>query len=870
MWLPGPEEGSFVRFRLVALVAAAAVATLVPVEAAVSPPVLKWQRGGCTSFCQTGWYSSPAVADLDGDGQPDVIWGSYDVVSLNGATGALQWRGANAQRVWPGVAVADLTGDGTLEVIVGRGSDQVTVYDRLGAVLWTRNPFGGGEVRTLAVDDLESDGQQEVVVGRASGGDTQQVNVFEPNGTVRPGWPARHVGDPGYGWGMYNENLAVADLNGDGFKEIFAPTDTHYITALDRNGNQLGVNPVYTPRAVWSEVGVHVDQAADLQGYADCGVQHRPNFANSAPVIADVDGDGTKELVVIGDVYNCDIGDPDGDLYHLPFILKLDRTRFTGSGHDWTVIPAAVPGSGPLSQDYNVIQNSVQDAVVADLDGDGEKEILYSSYDGRVHAYWLDKTEHGNWPYRVPSTGVGGDTFRFAGEPVVADLDNDGHAEVIFTSWPKNGGNRVGHLHVLDYLGNELYRVALPAPFGSDWNGGLGAPTLANIDADADLEVVVGTTASGVVAYDLPNTANAKVQWGTGRGNFKRTGVPPVSVPLVSLQDASVTEGNTGLTSLKIPVTLSVSTSVPVSVHYATADATALAGSDYVATSGTLTFPPGSTAGEVAVTVNADRVLEPNETFVVNLTSPTNGVLADNQAVGTITNDDTAGLTIADVSVGEPPSGTRTAPFTVTLAPAAAGTVTVQYATANGTAVAPSDYVAVAGTLTFPANATTQTIPVTINADAIKESPETFTVTLSNAIGGPTIVVPTATGRIVDPGNLYTVAPCRLADTRGAQGPALTPGVDRVFTVSGLCGVPSTARAASVNVTVTAPTQAGDLRLYGAGSGLPFASAVNYGLGQTRANNAIVPLGTLGKIAVHLDQAAGSVHVILDVNGYVE
>ena len=142
-----------------------------------------------------------------------------------------------------------------------------------------------------------------------------------------------------------------------------------------------------------------------------------------------------------------------------------------------------------------MIQNSVQDAVVADLDGDGQKEILYSSYDGRVHAYWLDKTEHGNWPYRVPSTGVGGDDFRFAGEPVVADLDNDGHAEVIFTSWPKNGGNRVGHLHILDYLGNELYRVSLPAPFGSDWNGGLAAPTLANIDGDADLEVVVGTTA---------------------------------------------------------------------------------------------------------------------------------------------------------------------------------------------------------------------------------------------------------------------------------------------------------------------------------------------------------------------------------------
>jgi hypothetical protein len=510
--------------RLAVLVIAGLALTLPPAHrasAAVAAPVLKWAYGGCfASWCERGWYASPAVVDLEPDGLPDVVWGSYDLVALRGVDGGLKWRAENGQRVWPGVAVADLTGDGDLEIIVGRGGNQVTVYDRFGGVVWTRNPFSGGEVRTLAVEDLESDGVLEVVVGRASGGATKQLSVYEANGSVRNGWPARRDGEAGYGWGMYNQNVTIADLDGDGNKEIIGPTDTHYITALDRNGNQLPANPIYGAGEVWSQVGVHVDHAVDLRGYANCGVEHRPNFANSAPAIADLDGDGSLEIIVVGDVYNCGIGDPDGDLYLLPWVLKLDRTRWSGSGYDWTALPAPAPGSGPLSQDYTVIENNVINVVPADLDGDGKKEILYPSYDGRLHAYWLDKTQHGSWPFDVPGSGI-----RFASEPIVVDLDGDSKAEVIFTSWPQIGGGRNGQLHVVDYLGNQLHAIDLPAPLSGTWNGGLGAPTIANIDADADLELVIGTVASGVVAYDLPGSAGARVLWGTGRGSLKRTGV---------------------------------------------------------------------------------------------------------------------------------------------------------------------------------------------------------------------------------------------------------------------------------------------------------------------------------------------------------
>ena len=205
----------------------------------------------------------------------------------------------------------------------------------------------------------------------------------------------------------------------------------------------------------------------------------------------------------------------------MPFIFNADRTRWRGNGYDWTAIPSPGPGSAPLSEDYNVIETAEPNPVVADLDGDGFKEILFASYDGKVHAYWVDKTEHGNWPYVIPGVGI-----RFASEPLVADLDNDGRAEVLFTSWPEKVAGRVGQLHILDYNGNPLYVLDLPPSLGGGWNGALAAPTLADIDGDGELELVVGTVASGLIAYDLPGTSRSRILWGTGRGNMQRTGAP--------------------------------------------------------------------------------------------------------------------------------------------------------------------------------------------------------------------------------------------------------------------------------------------------------------------------------------------------------
>jgi hypothetical protein len=122
--------------------------------------------------------------------------------------------------------------------------------------------------------------------------------------------------------------------------------------------------------------------------------------------------------------------------------------------------------------------------------------------------------------------------------------------------------------------------------------------------------------------------------------------------------------------------------------------------------------------------------------------------------------------------------------------------------------------------------------------------------------------------------DFFTLAPCRLFDTREATGPTggapLTCGTDRTFTiVGGTCGVPASAKAVSLNVTAVGSTAQGNVRLYAAGAPAPLASNLNYTAGQNRANNAVAPLSAAGQIAL-LCSPSGTTHVVLDVNGYFQ
>ena len=354
----------------------------------------------------------------------------------------------------------------------------------------------------------------------------------------------------------------------------------------------------------------------------------------------------------------------------------------------------------------------------------------------------------------------------------------------------------------------------------------------------------------------------------TGYGRVDALAAVQAAPPGVSISDASVAEGALGTaTELTLTVSLSVARGQAITVDYATVAGTATANSDYLPNSGILYFPAGTTSKPISVTLLGDSVNEANETLSVVLSNPSGATILDGTGIATILNDDVAGVSIDDVAVLEPETGPTAAVFTVTLSPASAATVS--FTTADGTATASDDYATTSGVLTFSAATPTQTVSVPVNADAVAEGLETFSVILS-AAPGAALVRSVGTGSIADRG-FYTIAPCRLVDTRvaGQGAPAITAGGDRVFALGAKCGLPSTATAVSLNVTVTGTTGNGNLRLWQAGTPMPTASAINWSTGQTRANNAIVPLSAVGQVAVRA-QGSGVVDVILDVNGFFE
>lgn len=336
---------------------------------------------------------------------------------------------------------------------------------------------------------------------------------------------------------------------------------------------------------------------------------------------------------------------------------------------------------------------------------------------------------------------------------------------------------------------------------------------------------VVSVLVNGDTTYEndesfflnLSSPTNGVITDGQGTGTILNDD----AVPNISIADVSQSEGNTGVNAMNFTVSLDRASQVPITVDYATADGTAtVAGNDYLATSGTLIFNAGETNKTIAVSVLGDDLNELDETFYVNLTNATVGVIANAQAIGTILNDDAAPtISIDDSSVIEGDSGTAGMVFTVSLSQPSGLSVSVDWATADGTAtVVDGDYTANSGTIVFAPGEDTKTVTVYVNGDTRNEADETFMVNLSNSTNAP-IARAQGIGTIINDDPLPSLSINNVTVLEGDTGTT-----NAVFTV---------ALSAMSGQTVTVDYGTADGTALGGSDFVPVSGTLTFAPGET-------------------------------------
>ncbi|WP_190285664.1 Calx-beta domain-containing protein [Montanilutibacter psychrotolerans] len=252
------------------------------------------------------------------------------------------------------------------------------------------------------------------------------------------------------------------------------------------------------------------------------------------------------------------------------------------------------------------------------------------------------------------------------------------------------------------------------------------------------------TVAAGARTATFPITTQPSTVTASGTLSATYAGVTRTTTftvnatpPTLSIGDVAIAERDSATRIATFTVRLSRASNVPVGFAVATANGTALAGSDYVARSLTgQSIPAGATTATFDVTIIGDTVVEANEVFTANLSAPVGATIADGQATASIVNDDGPTLSIGNVSIAEGNAGTSILAFTVMLSRPATTAITFNIATANSTAVAGTDYVArsVIGR-SIPAGYTSSKFTVAINGDTTVEASEIFLVNLTGAVG---------------------------------------------------------------------------------------------------------------------------------------
>jgi Calx-beta domain/FG-GAP-like repeat len=567
------------------------------------------------------------------------------------------------------VVSADFNGDGRLDLATANQiSDNVSVL--LGNPDGTFQPpltsaTSRGPI-SLVVGDFNKDGKLDLATANAV-----DVSVLLGSGDGTFQTPtSTSIGDAGD-----PASVAVGDFNADGKLDLGVTSNVYFPGTPNGPGYwvQGYYGAVYYPGAP-GDPAYYEGRASVLLGNGD-GSFSAPNTAylgygyHLPAAVADFNGDGN---------------------------LDFASTTYDYNGTVDVVLGSGMGAFGSLIA-FSVGSNSYPVSMAAgDVNADGKLDLVTAN-------------RYGNEVGVLLGDGLGGfgvQNFAVRSEPssvVLGDFNHDAKVDIATANFIKND------VSVLYGRGDGTFSAAVisassPGPYSivaGDFNG------------DGWLDAATAN----------PNENNVSVLI-----NDRSWATPPA--PTVSVDDVTVTEGNTGTVNATLTLTLSFASTVDVTVHYATADITAAAGSDYTAASGDVTIPAGQLSRTITVAVIGDRLAEATETFAVNLSATVNATLGDGQGIGSIL-DDEPWLSVNDVTVTEGNTGSVNATFTVSLSALSDVDVTVHYVTANGSATAGSDYTAKSADVVIPHGQLSRTITVAVIGDRLVEPTETFVVNLT-------------------------------------------------------------------------------------------------------------------------------------------
>ena len=705
---------------------------------------------GSSDYRAAGGFSKPDVVDWNNDGRKDLVVGDgngYVFLLLNTGTDAAPTFSA-ASYIKAGSAnllagsggraspvVVDWTGDGKKDLIVGETYGALYLFENLGtdsspsfSATKVALKAGGSDIfvgyySRPEIADWDNDG----VIDLISGNDSGQVIYYHATQPLPPLRISDAVIEEG------DSSSADAELTVTLAEAVDQAVTVHWSTA---DGTAKAGSDYTTKSGTLTFNPGELSKTIQVSVLGDTADEPNETFSVqlSAATNASI-GDGYG-LVTISD------NDPSPSLS----IADVAVTEATGRT---TAMTFTVTLSNSTGQVVTVNYQAVSGTAIAGQDFTAASGML------TIPAGQLSKT------FNVVITGdtliEQDETFTvklsaptnatLADSEATGTIRNDDLPKLTITdaSLAEGGAGAVNlTVSLSDAVSSPVtvtyVTVAGTAAAGSDFNAVSQPETLTFEPGQKTYPIAVRPLVKDDNA-DEPNEAfYIELRTPSGATIQKTRGTITITdddnPPTISIDDVSVREGVSGKTNAAFTLSLSAASAYSVSVRYTTVNDTATK-ADYVPSTGTVTFAPGTTTKVLNIPVFGDTVEEPDKTFFVNLSLPSYATIADTQGIGTIQNEPPS-LSIADVQIVEGNSGTSNMVFTVSLSMAATQTVTAEYTTTElvpgeNSATAGSDFQAVSGTLEFAPAERTKTITVPISGDTDIEKDESFAVRLFNS-----------------------------------------------------------------------------------------------------------------------------------------